>query len=107
VWELYTLRGYTQEEVANMLGVSRRTICRDLKYIKEHPECIPAPDDEDLVKYAKRKLVRLLEEGDVPDRKKIDVCKDIVTSQMARRIKKEEAITIAWGIPDEEDNPKE
>jgi transposase len=107
VWLYYVLEGYTQAEVAEKLGVSLRTVARDLAYLKEHPEEIPSVDEEAFTAYVQNMIVRILEEGELSDWQKIKILRDLARSQVTKKIKKEEAISVTWGGLDETDHTEE
>ena len=107
VWLYHVLQGYTQAETADMLGVSRRTVINDLKYLKEHPEEIPTIDEEGFTAYVQQMIVRILENGDLSDWQKIKILKDLARSQTTKKIKREEAISVTWGLDDEEEADSE
>ena len=96
VWLLYA-ELHTPTEIAEKLGVSVRTVRYDLRYLQYHPEAIPAPEDEAFQRYVRAKLVSLLESPGIPERDKLRVLKDLYTSHVAKKIKKEEAKMIVWG----------
>ena len=103
VW-LMLLEGYNETEIAERLGVSRRTIVSDVKYLREHPEEIPTVEEDDFTTYVRTKIIRLLEEGkNVTDWQKLKILRDLAKSTVVRKQRKEESINVSWGFSDEEE----
>jgi len=97
VYELVVMRGYTQSEAGEKLGISRRTVIRYLKYWEEHPEELPTPDDIRFLGWSQHQFVRIIEEGELTDYQKARLLKDIIRAGLIRRIMKAEAVSIRWG----------
>jgi len=97
VWIMHVLEGYTMQEIAERLGVSRRTVQRDMAWLKEHPEEIPVPDEKSLAGWVQNKLVRLIEESpELTDWQKVKILAELTKVLSTRKVKKEEKINVEW-----------
>jgi len=106
VWELYYVKGWTQADIADELGVCTRTIIRDLQYLREHPEELPVPDDGPFASWNLNKLAELLDSGQLSPWQEAQIRMNLARSLVTKKVRREEEISVKWGS-DEDSSDKE